>query len=52
MFKLVSAKEGKNVADLFTAVADQVVKKQSEGEVKEKGNKGIKKTKPQKKKCC
>lgn len=51
LFKLVSAKEGKNVADLFTAVADQVVKKQSEGEVK-KDVKGIKKTKPQKKKCC
>lgn len=39
------------MADLFTAVADQVVKKQSEGEVK-KDVKGIKKTKPQKKKCC
>lgn len=53
LFKLVSAKEGKNVADLFTAVADQVIKKQSEGQVKKdvKG-KGIKKTKPQKKKCC
>lgn len=55
LFKLVSAKEGKNVADLFTAVADQVVKKQSEGEVKE-GNKGkgkgFGKTKKEKKKCC
>jgi len=51
LFKLVSAKEGKNVADLFTAVADQVVKRQAEGEVK-KDQKGFKKTKPQKKKCC
>ncbi len=51
LFKLVSAKQGKNVADLFIAVADQVVKKQTEGEVK-KDIKGIKKTKAQKKKCC
>ena len=34
LFKLVSAKEGKNVSDLFTAVADQVLKKKTDTEPK------------------
>jgi hypothetical protein len=50
---MVSAKEGKNIADLFTSVAEQVIKKNKTTEGNDDKEK-LKKSKAKKKKgtCC
>ena len=49
VFKLVSAKEGKNISDLFATVAERVV---SSGNINTRTQGDKPKPKPKKGKCC